>query len=141
MTALSEVFQKLKLYTDEMEYTVVKLPKNGATVAASIVAEISEPFLSMIVDKDEVTLIIPVDGLEEFKSRLRDPIIASELYRLITFDIELSMDTVGFMAEISRVLAEAGVSILPLAAYSRDHILVTTKQFQSALQALQKLIR
>lgn len=139
MATVTELLKKTTLYTDGIEYVVIKLPVNAATVAASIIAEIGEPFLSMIVDKDEVTLILPIDGFDEFQTRLREPVTAPRHYRLITFDIVLSMDTIGFMAEISRALAIAEVSILPLAAYSRDHILVSTDQFEIALQTLRKL--
>jgi len=36
-------------------------------------------------------------------------------------------------------LAAADVTILPLAAFSRDHLLVPAAQFDSALQALEAL--
>jgi hypothetical protein len=141
MPTVQELIKQTTLYTDDVEYVIVKLPSNAATVAASILAEISEPFLSIIVDKDEVTLILPVDGLEEFEKRLRDPIIATQRYRLITFDIVLNLETIGFMAEISRALAHAEVSIIPLAAFSRDHILVTVQHYDAAIQALHNLIK
>jgi len=49
------------------------------------------------------------------------------------------MSLVGFMALVSTALAEAGISILPLAAFTRDHLLVKSDQIQSALATLQRL--
>jgi hypothetical protein len=43
---------------------------------------------------------------------------------------------IGFMALVSRFLAEAGVSILALSAFERDHILVPAAQFQTAWDVL-----
>ncbi|PJF38292.1 MAG: hypothetical protein CUN55_17755 [Phototrophicales bacterium] len=109
------------------------------TAAAGVVAEISEPFCALIVDKDEVSLLIPEEALEDFKGRLRDYQGENKRYRLITVDIELPMEMVGFMARLSQKLAEAGVSILPYAAYSRDHIVIEDKHFDNAMQALRAL--
>lgn len=131
--------KKIALYSDGVDYAVVKLPARAITVAAGIVAEIGEPFCTLIVDKDEVSLIIPTEAVEDFASRLIGHITAPTFYRLITFDLELDFNLFGFMAVVSQTLADAKVSILPIAAFSRDHILVPSNQFDIAMQALQKL--
>jgi hypothetical protein len=60
-------------------------------------------------------------------------------YRLITIDVELEPNLVGFMAHISRALATAGITLMPFAAFSRDHLLVPSDKFDTALKALEKL--
>ncbi len=137
-----EVLSALKqtsLYSDGIDYVVVKLPARAITVAAGIVAEIGEAFCVLVADKDEVSLVIPAEAIDMFASRLKSHTTAPTAYRLITFDIELDFNLVGFMAVISQTLANAKVSILPIAAFSRDHILVPTEQFDIAMRALQKL--
>ena len=127
------------LYSDGVDYAVVKLPARAIMVAAGIVAEVGEPFCTLIVDKDEVSLIIPAEAVEDFAGRLKGHTAAPTPYRLITFDLELDFNLFGFMAVVSQTLADAKVSILPIAAFSRDHILVPSQQFDIAMQALQKL--
>ena len=56
-----------------------------------------------------------------------------------TFDMVLPLDYVGFMAKISKALAECGISIFVISAYSTDHILVKEEDLSSALAALGKL--
>lgn len=106
--------------------------------AAGVLAQMREPFSALIVDKDEVTLVIADDLLEEYARRLKESEV-SEPYRLITFDGALEPTLIGFIAAISKALADAGVPILPLAAFQRDHILVPAAQFEAAWSALQKL--
>ncbi|HEX2619126.1 MAG TPA: ACT domain-containing protein [Phototrophicaceae bacterium] len=137
--SVSQILAKTPLYTDNELYAILKLPVAGIIVAASIVAEISDPFCALIVDKDEVTLVVPHEATEEFAGRLRQYEAEASLYRLITFDMILSSDLVGFMAKISGVLAEAGVPIFPYAAYSRDHLLIPEGLFETAMKVLQKL--
>ncbi len=129
---MTDLFKKMELYTDETDYVLLKFPPTGITVAAGILAQIGDPFGTIIVDKDEVTLVIPVDVLSDFAKRLRDVEKSPDVYRLITLDIVLDFSVVGFIAGISRVLADANISILPLAAFSRDHLLVKKADFDKA---------
>lgn len=131
--------QQATLYTDDEPYVVIRLPAKAITLAAGIVAEIGDPFCALIVDKDEVTLVLPHEAPEEFASRLRGHEAMTERYRLLTLDVVLPPDLVGFMAVVSRALADAGVTILPYAAYARDHLLVPEAQFETALMALKAL--
>lgn len=128
-----------QFYTDGQEYALVRLHPRATTAAAGVIAELGGPFATLIIDKDEITLILPTFALEELGERLRDHHVAAQTYRLLTLDVELDSNLTGFMAAISRALSDAGVSLLPCAAYSRDHLLVPAHQFDAALDALQKL--
>ncbi len=135
----NDLYKQMNLYTDDTNYLIIKLPPTGITVAAGVLAEIGDPFGTIVVDKDEVTLIIPADVVEDFSKRLRDVEKSSSTYRLITFDIILDFSVVGFMAGISKALADAKISILPIAAFSRDHILVKSADFDTAWGVLSAL--
>jgi len=136
---VTQAITEAKLYSDQQDYVMIRLPATGIMAAAGVIAEIGEPFCALMVDKDEVSLVIPDEARADFAKRLPDHELADKLYRLITFDIELDMTLVGFMARISQALADANVSIFPLAAYTRDHILVPADQFDIAMATLQKL--
>jgi uncharacterized protein len=135
MTNPAEAFAQAALYTDHTLYILVKLPPRAIMAAAGVLAEIGKPFSALVVDKDEVTLLVPQEDWESFADRLPDHQIARD-FRLITFDLPLDLDLVGFMALVSRVLAEHGVPLLALSAFQRDHILVPAAQFQAAWDAL-----
>ncbi|WP_162910056.1 ACT domain-containing protein [Aggregatilinea lenta] len=124
------------LYTDDALYIPVHLPASAIVAAAGALAESATPFSALIADKDEVTLILPQSEWESFAHRLPDHRTAAP-YRLITFDQPLEFELVGFMALVSRVLAGAGVSILAISAFERDHLLVPAAQFEAAWIALE----
>jgi len=136
---VEQVLQDTTFYTDNVDYVMCKLHPRAIVVAAGIIAEVADPFCTMIVDKDEVTLIIQAELASEFGNRLPEDAISTAHYRLITLDMELEPDLVGLMAAISRALAHADVTIMPLAAYSRDHLLVPAAQFDTAMNALNAL--
>ncbi|PJF40548.1 MAG: hypothetical protein CUN55_12605 [Phototrophicales bacterium] len=136
MSTAAEIFRDTPLYSDGILYTMVTLPSSGVLAAVALLAEIRDPFLACIVDKDEVTLVLPMMAWEDFSKRL--PGARQEgSFRLITFDMPLDFDVVGFMAHISAILANASISIMALAAFSRDHILVPADEFETAWNTLE----
>lgn len=139
MQTVSDALRAATLFSDGHDYKLIRLPPQAITVAAGVLAEISEPFSALIVDKDEVTLVICVDDFEQYAKRLSENVVSVETYRLITFDVELEPTLIGFMARISHALADSGVTIMPFAAYSRDHLLIPATSFDEAMRVLENL--
>ena len=136
---IQKVLQQATFYSDGQPYHLIALPTGAIMAAAGVVAEIGEPFCGLIVDKDELTLLIPQEAWADFQHRLPGAVLSPIIYRLITVDVELEPTLVGFMAHISRALADVSVSILAFAAYSRDHFFVSEAQFDLALSTFEKL--
>lgn len=132
---LAEALQQANPISDGQLYRVLHLPAQAITAAAGIAAQTGEPFLAVIADRHEVTLVAPAESVEDLARRL-PAVKSSRDWRLITFDAVLDQSLVGFLAAISATLAEAGVSIFALSAYERDHILVPSDQFEAAWAAL-----
>jgi len=136
---VDEALAQAELYTDDYKYHFIKLPSNAITAAASVVAETGNPFTALLVDKDEVTLMLDSEDYEAYKHRLLDHEVSTTLYRLITFNVVLEPTLIGFMARITQALANAKISVLPFAAFSRDHLFVSESDFDKAMQVLQEL--
>jgi hypothetical protein len=115
-------------------------------------------FQAFMIDKDEITMMVTTKEYERNKSELvmvsvggNDGDVEEEndtsqqyevgdiRYRLITFDVVLAPTLVGFMAVVTEALAAKNVSVLPFAAYSRDHIFVSENDFKTAMDALESL--
>lgn len=61
-------------------------------------------------------------------------------WRMIRFDTFMDFSVVGFIAEISRALAEADISILSVSTYSTDAVLVHEAQFDAAVVAVKQAL-
>ncbi len=92
------------------------------------------PFM-IFRDQWEVTLLLDDIDFSTIGYAIRDAKIQGN-FRLLSFDIELDFAVVGFLAEISRILARANISIVALSAFSRDHILVNQQNLAKALKVL-----
>ena len=92
------------------------------------------PFM-ILKDAFEVTMLLDETDYGTMRHALRDAKVERG-YRMLTFDIELGLGVVGFLAEVARILAAAGVPILAISAFSRDHVMVRQQDLANALKAL-----
>jgi len=92
------------------------------------------PFM-IFRDNWEVTLLVDEIDFKTIRHAIRDAKIQGN-FRLLTFNIELDFNVVGFLAEVSKILAEAEISIVALSAFSRDHLLIKQEDLPKALKVL-----
>jgi hypothetical protein len=92
------------------------------------------PFM-IFRDKYEVTLLLDEIDYETVRHAVRDARVQRG-FRLLTFDIVMDFSVVGFLAEVTRILAETGISVVALSSFSRDHILVSQNDLPNALKTL-----
>lgn len=136
---LEQALQQARFVADSQEYRMLRLPPGAITAAAGVLAEIGEPFSAVLADQYEVTLIVPAEAVEDFAHRLPGHQASETVFRLITLDVVLEHNLVGFMARVAAALAAAQISVMPYAAFSRDHVLVAASDLDRALAALSRL--
>jgi uncharacterized protein len=57
----------------------------------------------------------------------------------ITLSVHSSLEAVGFLAKITSLLAQQGISVNPVSAYYHDHLFVPIARVNEAMQLLQTL--
>ena len=127
---------ELSLHPDS--FSIVSIDRSEEDKAKSIIADLSS-FSSLTFDVAEVSLVVKEEDWAVLRERF-EKYQEDGPYRLITFDIVLDLSIIGFMAVVSRRLADEGVSIYVLSTYLRDHILVKESDHLRAIKALQDLI-
>jgi hypothetical protein len=90
--------------------------------------------LAVIKDDRETTCIIDESklGAQKFLGFEGD-------WRMITFDMVLPLSLIGFFAAVSGALAEAGVNLFTISAYTTDHVFVKNQKLDTAITALETL--
>ena len=90
--------------------------------------------LAIIKDERETTCVI-----DESKLGSQKFLGFEGGWRMITFDMALPLSLVGFFAAVSGALADAGVNIFTVSAYTTDHVFVKDQKLGTAIAALEKL--
>ena len=119
---LQEFFRKGRAVVSGKTYAIVKTKRACAGAFA------------VIKDDRETTCVV-----EESKLRAQKLLGIEGDWRMITFDMVLPFSLVGFFARVSGALAEAGVSIFTISAYSTDHVFVKDRDIDKAVKTLEKL--
>jgi uncharacterized protein len=95
----------------------------------------AESNFMLLRDPFEVTLLLEEDDWRAMRHAARDARVEAG-FRLVTLDIELPWNVVGFLARVTELLAEAGVAVGALSAFSRDHLLIKQDDLGKALRVL-----
>ncbi len=130
----------IQLYLPETKYAVASLPLSAYQAAVDCIRDVADQeFVSLTRDKLEVTLMIAEETWNETASRFPGAQVRGN-WRMIRFDTFLDFNVVGFIAEISRALAAADISILSVSTYSTDAVLVQDSQFTAAVIAVKQAL-
>ena len=120
-------------------YLFASLPaERMADAAALAAAGPAGDFVALVRERDEIALTLPESSraqLTALGARVDGP------YRVLTFDVTLPLDLVGFLAPAAVRLAEAGVSIVPQCGFRTDHLLVRAADLDTARRVLEDFVR
>jgi uncharacterized protein len=121
MNKIESILKNCKIIVLPETYSVLKVKK------------VTEKFFAIIQDNIEITAVA-ITGLVP-----SDLIIKEESdWRIITFDLDMQFNLVGFLAYVSKILAEENISIFVLSSFSTDHILLKNTHLKAALKKLQQ---
>lgn len=92
------------------------------------------PFFIMR-DEFEVTMLLDDEDWRKMRHAARDAKVEGG-FRLVTLDIELAWNVVGFLAHVTSILASENISVGAISAFSRDHLLIKQDNLGKALKVL-----
>ncbi len=136
MNAL-EILKKTRVEVAPETFALVSLSEESWTKLLEnpeLSPRMTAPFM-IFKDRYETTLLLDEIDFEKIRYAVLNA-KTERNFRLLTFDIELDFSVVGFLAEITRILAEREISIVALSAFSRDHLLVKQTDLAKALKIL-----
>ena len=134
---VSELLRQTTIGVAPATYAVIGLSQQewaGLLENPELSPRADAPFM-IFRDRHEVTLLIESDDWARIRHAARDAKVESG-FRLVTLDIALPWNTVGYLARVTELLAEAGISIGAITAFSRDHLLIKQDDLGKAMRVL-----
>ena len=134
---LSELLSRTRIEVAPATYVMIGLSHQAwarLLENPELSPRVDAPFM-IFRDQHEVTLLIEGPDWSRIRHAARDAKV-EDGFRLLTLDIPLPWNTVGYLARVTELLAEAGISIGALTAFSRDHLLVKQHDLAKALRVL-----
>jgi hypothetical protein len=102
------------------EYTIAKV---------SAVPAMNKKIFAVVTDGVEITVVAEMDhGLKVLEEE--------KPFRIISFDTKLPFDLIGFLAYITKLLADQNISLFAISSFSTDHILMKEVYLEKAIEVL-----
>jgi hypothetical protein len=145
MTALSAELRKLLTRTNLVvfpeDYVVVYLPVNIKAIPGEWFLPATTRFAVVIQEPKVITMVVPRGKwlrmqtmFENYKIEVAGP------FKVISFDVKLSMIASGYMAAIGSVLTESSLSSIPISSFRHDHILVPKADLPHSVRVLRNFL-
>lgn len=132
-----ELLRETKVAVDSATYVLLSLTSEEWQLLLSdpdLSPRMTAPFM-IFYDGREFTLLLDEDDFSKAREAIPEA-KAESGFRMLTFDIDLDMGIVGYLALAANILADAEVPVVPLGAFSRDHLLIKQDDLATALKAL-----
>jgi hypothetical protein len=121
-------------------FVVAGLEPRERLLALRLLPGVTGSFWQIFVEPDIVTLVVAEAEWRAISHAFPHARVERH-YRVISFEMDLPNDLVGFMAAISGALAGANVPLLAVCGYAKDHLLVREEHLEVALEAVEALVR
>lgn len=93
-------------------------------------------YFSVIKEMEGVTIILHEKELQKDKV---DTTNVDKGYRVVTYQENTSLELIGFLALVSKILAENNISVNAVAGYNRDYFLIKEKDSEKAIKVLNSI--
>jgi hypothetical protein len=107
------------------------------TLAAALPAS-GDEFAALVVERDEVSLTVS----DATWRRVREIAPARRVagpFAVLTLSLDLDLGVCGYLAPAASRLGDAGIAVVPQAAFLKDHILVHESDADRAVAVLESL--
>ena len=135
---LTQLLAQTRVRVDPRTFVIASVPVRFEPALRVAVAQIHAPFFVQI-GSDELTVALATDEWTRVR-RVFPGATEEPGYRLITLEVRLDWNVIGYLAAVTRALADAGVPVGVLSSFYYDHLLVRDDLLEKAEAALQHLI-
>ncbi len=137
---LRSIFRRTKLVVLPEDYLMIRLPVDAKPIPGEWYRPLTTRYAVFVREPKDITLIIPRRKWLRMQTMFAKSLV-SEPMKVIIFDIELGVNVYGFIAAISKVLADEKISIMPVSSYHRDHILVRKADLPRTVRLLRQFLQ
>jgi hypothetical protein len=137
---LKQLLGRTKLVIMPEDYYLIRLPVDVKPIPVEWYRPATTRFGVFVREPEEITLVVSRRKWLRLQRVFDDYEVAGPM-KVITFDIKLSLVVTGYIAAISRVLAEDKISLVPISSFSRDHILVKKEDLPRSVRLLRSFLQ
>jgi hypothetical protein len=117
------------------DYVIVYLPIGAKAISGEWFRPATTRFAAVIQEPKLITMVVPRQKWLRMQNMFEKSDVNGP-YKVITFDVKLSLAAIGYMATIGTILTESKISALPISSFKYDHIIVPKEELPRAVKVL-----
>jgi hypothetical protein len=143
MRAISAELKGLLAHTNLIvlpeDYVIVYLPVGIKAIPGEWFRPATTRFAAVIQEPKLITMVMARQKWLRMQN-IFDKCDVNGPYKVISFDVKLSLVANGYMASIGSVLTESKISALPISSFKHDHIIVPKAELPRAVKVLREFL-
>jgi len=136
---LKKTLARTSLVVFPEDYVVVYLPVGIQAIPGEWFRPATTRFAAVIQEPKVITMVIPRQKWLRMQNMFEKYDVNGP-YKVVSFDVKLSLVVRGYMAAIGSVLRESKISALPISSFKHDHIIVPKAELPHAVKVLRNLL-
>ncbi len=136
---LKELLARTNLVVFPEDYVIVFLPIGAKTIPGEWFRPATTRFAAVIQEPKLITMVVPRQKWMRMQSIFKKSDVNGP-YKVICFDVKLSLVVNGYMATIGSALTEAKISALPISSFKHDHIIVPKPELPRTVRVLREFL-
>lgn len=136
---LKQLLTRTNLVVFPEDFVVVYLPVGIKAIPGEWFLPATTRFAVVIQEPKIITMVVPRGKWLRMQNMFENYEVDGP-FKVISFDVKLSMVTSGYMAAIGSVLTEAHLSSVPISSFRHDHILVPKADLPHTVRVLRDFL-
>lgn len=136
---LKDLLTRTNLMVFPEDYVVVYLPVGIQAIPGEWFRPATTRFAVVIQEPKVITMVVPRRKWLRMQGMF-DKYDVSGPYKVISFDIKLSLVAAGYMCAMGSVLTEANISAIPISSFKSDHIIVPKEDLPRTVKVLRDFL-
>jgi hypothetical protein len=136
---LKKLLSRTNLVVSPEDYLIVYLPIGVKAIAGEWFRPATTRFAAVIQEPELITMVVPRQKWLRMQSMFEKCDVKGP-YKVISFDVKLSLEAQGYMAAIGAILTDSNISALPISSFKHDHIIVPKGELPRAVKVLRNFL-
>jgi len=136
---LKKLLAQTNLVVFPEDYLIVYLPVDIHAISGEWFRPATTRLAAVILEPNLITMVLPRQKWLRMKSMFEKCEVHGP-FKVISFDMKLSLVAKGYMAAIGSVLTEAKVGALPISSFKYDHIIVPKPELPRTVKVLRNFL-
>jgi hypothetical protein len=138
-TELKELFTQTNLIVFPEDYVIVYLPIGIQTIPGEWFRPATTRFAVVIQEPKVITMVVPRGKWLRMQGMF-DKYDVNGPFKVISFDVKLSLVASGYMCTIGSLLTESNINVIPISSFKGDHIIVPKADLPRTMKLLRDFL-